>query len=223
VSTCPSADQLVPKLRSLEPDHRDPVRLLSLYSATIALADAEAQAHLIKLSKRAEVPRTDLYEIVLQSYLFLGYPRMLIGAENLAEVWPSGGETNSLLTAITPDESQDWFDRGRLLCRQVYGHNYEPLKERVEAIAPDIFRWMIVEGYGKVLSRDGLSPIVRELAIVASLMVDCRPKQLHSHLRGALNVGASAATVRQVIEDLGPECGTGYDHAAALLGEMGVD
>jgi 4-carboxymuconolactone decarboxylase len=54
---------------------------------------------------------------------------------------------------------------------------------------------MVVEGYGKVLARPGLPLVMRELCIVAILAVTGASKQLYSHLRGALNVGALPADV----------------------------
>jgi 4-carboxymuconolactone decarboxylase len=56
-------------------------------------------------------------------------------------------------------------------------------------------RWMVVEGYGKVLGRPQLDLPTRELCIVALLAVLGMPRQLHSHLRGALNAGATLEEV----------------------------
>ena len=63
----------------------------------------------------------------------------------------------------------------------------------------DVERWMVEEGYGKVLGRPGLSVRDRELCIVAQLVVLDVPRQLYSHLRGALNVGASDAAVEAAL------------------------
>ena len=59
---------------------------------------------------------------------------------------------------------------------------------------------MVQEGYGKVLGRSGLSLVERELCIVALLAVLDVPKQLYSHLRGALNVGAHVWQVLRALE-----------------------
>jgi 4-carboxymuconolactone decarboxylase len=61
---------------------------------------------------------------------------------------------------------------------------------------------MLVEGYGKVLGRPGLSLRRRELCIVAMLARQGRrvERQLYSHLRGALNAGASRAEVDEALE-----------------------
>jgi 4-carboxymuconolactone decarboxylase len=54
---------------------------------------------------------------------------------------------------------------------------------------------MVVDGYGKVLSRPGLDLVRRELCIVAVCAVAKQDRQLQSHLHGALNVGASAGQI----------------------------
>lgn len=60
---------------------------------------------------------------------------------------------------------------------------------------------MVVEGYGKVLGRPGLDLPVRELCIVALLAVLGAPRQLHSHLRGALNAGAFVEQVEMAVAE----------------------
>lgn len=59
---------------------------------------------------------------------------------------------------------------------------------------------MVEEGYGKVLGRPGLSLLARELCIVALLTVLDVPRQLYSHLRGALNVGGTEEAVDAALE-----------------------
>ena len=147
---------------------------------------------------------------------------MLVGAEVLDRVLPAG-ETQPMTRPISEEESRDWFDRGIALCRRVYDSNYEALRYKVEGIAPEIFRWMIVEGYGKVLSRPGLDSVNRELSISSFLMMENRAQQLFSHMRGALNVGASPELLKQVIEDVGEAAGAGHKAARDILTKLGID
>jgi alkylhydroperoxidase/carboxymuconolactone decarboxylase family protein YurZ len=106
------------------------------------------------------------------------------------------------------------------LYKRVYDSNAERLRAHVENMAPEIFRWMIVEGYGKVLSRPGLNIIDRETSIIAFLTMENRRKQLFSHIRGALNVGAGAEIVRLVVDDIGDAAGDGYKTALELLDSL---
>ena len=68
---------------------------------------------------------------------------------------------------------------------------------------------MLVDAYGKVIGRPGLDLKRRELCTVAAVAVLGTAQQLHSHLRGALNTGASTEEVEAVLtvidEDLDPE------------------
>jgi 4-carboxymuconolactone decarboxylase len=59
---------------------------------------------------------------------------------------------------------------------------------------------MVVEGYGKVLGRPGLDLATRELCIIALLVVLNAPRQLYSHLRGALNAGAHPSEVEAALD-----------------------
>lgn len=59
---------------------------------------------------------------------------------------------------------------------------------------------MIEEGYGKVLGRAGLPLALRELCIIGLLAAQPAPGQLHSHLRGALNAGATVADVEEALD-----------------------
>jgi 4-carboxymuconolactone decarboxylase len=195
-------------------------RILALYSAAIAISDRRALDEAIHLGTIFKIQRELLYEIVLQSYLFLGFPRMLEAADHLSERLP-GMSNGSMLKPVDRQESSDWFERGLKLCQKVYSDNYDLLKNRVETFAPEIFRWMVIEGYGKVLSRPGLDVIERELAVIACLMVENRERQLHSHIRGAINVGAAPDMIRQVIEDIGPTVGQGYEVSKTILGKIG--
>ncbi len=136
---------------------------------------------------------TDVEEALLQSYLFLGYPLAL----NAIARWRE-------LSGEAPPESEDdrhaWRERGERVCSTVYGGQYEDLRANIRRLHPDMERWMVEEGYGKVLGRPGLGLAHRELCIVALLAVLDAPRQLYSHLRGALNAGADEEQVGAALE-----------------------
>jgi len=93
-----------------------------------------------------------------------------------------------------------WRERGEKLCRKIYSSQYEPLMARVARVAPELSEAMIVEGYGKVLSREGLEPRRRELCVVAILTVKYKPRQLLSHALGALRLGATPEQLKNTVE-----------------------
>jgi 4-carboxymuconolactone decarboxylase len=73
---------------------------------------------------------------------------------------------------------------------------------------------MIVDGYGKVLSRPGLDIARRELCVVAVCAVARQDRQLHSHLHGALHVGTPPDVVSDALDALA-DLMSEADHARA--------
>ena len=61
---------------------------------------------------------------------------------------------------------------------------------------------MIVEGYGKVLSRPALDLKRRELCVVAACAMARQDRQLHSHLHGAMHAGASPGEVAAALDSV---------------------
>jgi 4-carboxymuconolactone decarboxylase len=72
------------------------------------------------------------------------------------------------------------------------------------ALHPAVDEWMIAEGYGRTLSRPGLDLMRRELCTVAQTAILETERQLHSHLRGALNAGADPMQVDAVLSVVNP-------------------
>jgi 4-carboxymuconolactone decarboxylase len=140
-------------------------------------------------------------ELVLQSYLFAGFPRALNAAREMRRV-ELGRLTSPLPAdagAVAPGE---WRERGEATCATVYGSMYEKLRANIRALHPALDEWMIVEGYGKVLSRPGLDLARRELCIVAACVAAGQERQLHSHLHGARNAGVTDVVIETTLAAL---------------------
>jgi 4-carboxymuconolactone decarboxylase len=146
------------------------------------------------LRRAAEVaPHGEVEECILQSYLFLGYPVAL----QCLSVWREiAGEA---VNVEGVNSIENWQSRGEVVCAAVYGGQYERLRENVQRLHPDLERWMLAEGYGKVLARPGLDLKTRELCIIALLSAQDSPHQLYSHMRGALNAGADTSEVDEAV------------------------
>lgn len=168
-------------------------RSLVTVSAALASGTDEALRPALADAARAAGP-VEVEEALLQSYLFLGYPAALSALEQWRKVGaaPAAG--------ASPDDWPGWARRGAALCRRVYSTRYRELRDNIRRLHPDMERWMVVEGYGKVLGRPGLAPLVREYCIVALLAVSGARRQLYSHLRGALNLGASTGALDETLE-----------------------
>jgi 4-carboxymuconolactone decarboxylase len=172
---------------------------LTLIRLSVALATGDTDGLDRELAAAAAlVDSQAVEEALLQSYLFLGYPAALRGLA----AW------RALSGVMAPDaptgDEVAWAARGAATCERVYGGQYARLRSNIAALHPDMERWMIVEGYGKVLSRPGLGLALRELCIVALLAPQDAAPQLYSHLRGARNAGASAADVAETVNLLEP-------------------
>lgn len=131
-------------------------------------------------------------EVLLQAHLFVGFP---VALEAL-RAWAGLAQR-----APGPMEGPvDVAERGRRACERVYAGRYRALRGAVAALHPELDRWVVEHGYGRVLGRPGLSLATRELCIVALLAVWNAPRQLHSHLLGALHAGAEAHEVAAALE-----------------------
>jgi 4-carboxymuconolactone decarboxylase len=155
---------------------RDPARIRHAF----ATAAADADPHAVD-------------EVILQAHLFVGFPDAL----NALFLWREVSGTHA--PRDVQEEAVEWERRGARVCAQVYGDNYRKLRHNVASLHPDLDRWMVVGGYGRVIGRKGVDLATRELCIAALLAVWGVPRQLLSHLRGALNVGAGVDEVERAV------------------------
>jgi len=179
-----------------------PTRELVTLAAAIAMGDEPAIERAVGASLKAGVESGWVDELLLQSILICGWPRALTGARvcRQAGVHPDpAGED-----ATNYARHAEWKARGIATCRKVYGETYEALRRNIHALHPAIDAAMIVEGYGRILGRPGLDLARRELCTIAQIAVQSARRQLRSHLKGALNAGASVNVVGQVLELVRP-------------------
>lgn len=191
----------------------DATRVLVQLSAAIAASDEATVRYWLTQAARDTSP-VHVEELLLQSYLFCGFPRTL----NAAREW----RRVSQRLAPTSDESDDllageWRERGEQTCAAVYGAMYEKLRLNVRDLHPALDNWMVVDGYGKVLARPGLDLRRRELCIVAACAAMGQDRQLHSHLRGALNVGVAPGTLDEALDVIAGLIGAERIRSARLL------
>ncbi len=197
-----------------------PTACLVRLSARITAGSEEAVRTGFGECIAAGVPVQWMEEVVLQSYLFAGFPRALNAAREWRRATGNGvhapgspGSPGSPASPASPGvpaavgetyaAAFEWRLRGEETCAAVYGASYEKLRANITALHPALDQWMIVEGYGKVLSRNGLDIGRRELCIVAACAAAQQDRQLHSHLLGARNVGVPDAVVGAAIDALG--------------------
>ena len=135
-------------------------------------------------------------EVILQTHLFAGYPRTINALGVIRKLGCS-------LNTSTDASHEQWRADGEHLCSQIYAGAYDKLRDAISALHVDLERWMIETGYGRVLSRPGLSPMEREFGVLAVLGGQNVKPQLMSHLRGALHVGATMDALKAVLKLVG--------------------
>src|SRR6266516_5947099 len=175
-------------------------------TALVRLAAAVAEGDVSELQERlaaaqgAGVPPLWIDELLLQSMLVVGYPLTLVAFGVWREVAGPTAKGGHAAEPLAHEEWQAWADRGAAVCRAVYGRAYHKLLLNLRALHPALEDLVLVDAYGKLIGRPGLDLKRRELCTVAAIAVLGTARQLHSHLRGALNTGATRAEVEAVLE-----------------------
>lgn len=184
-------------------------RLLGFVTGYTAVGDLGGLA----LAWKALLPENHLsaVEAILQTHLFAGFPRVInamalvrkLGVADIDGYWEDATVSVEL-----------WQNAGELLCSRIYGNNYSKLRKTMGNIHPDLDKWMLQTGYGRVLSRPGLSARMRELCVLAVLAGQNVPPQLFSHLRGAIHVGATIAECEIILRQTEAIWGVEAQHQA---------
>jgi XTP/dITP diphosphohydrolase len=180
-----------PTLPSSNPDAVDAgtVQSLALACCLAASTRYDELEELLRKNAVSHAMANMYYEALLQTYLFAGYPvaleALLVLHRVVAELLHEH-DWNS-----EPFQAHRMQERGEALFARVYGGVAERVISKLGEASPDLAEWMVLEGYGKVLSRPGLAASVREVCVVAVLAVLGHQRQLVSHVRGAALVGAS--------------------------------
>lgn len=168
---------------------------------------------------------SDILEILLQSHLFAGFPRAI----NALQIFKRIHDQKFPGRALAPTSAEkpgdgDRYDRGKVLFEKVYKKSTSTVLNSLHSIYPEYDRWVLEDAYGRVLSRPNMAAKIRELCAVAALTVSDVPKQLKSHISGAINTGANPSEVRQVIEFMAPLTDQKkIDQALEILGDLKLE
>lgn len=189
----------------LEPETAALVRV----AAGVAAGERPELEARMRAARAAGVPALWVEELLLQSMLVVGYPLALVAFAVWRGLEEGPRRPREGAEPLAHEDWAVWAERGQAVCRAVYGRAYHKLLLNLRALDPALEDLVLVDAYGKVIGRPGLDLKRRELCTVAAVAVLGTAEQLHSHLRGALNTGASAREVEAVLEliatDLTPE------------------
>ncbi len=177
------------------------VRLLARLSWTGAIRDDAGFDAALQSAIESGIDSRIVREVLLQLYLFCGFPTCIRVFSRLYEQAPEAWISPLPIQEDRTESLLLWQERGQHLFERIYGHVARRLFDRVAYFHPDLARWMITEGYGKVLMRPGVPIAVRELCIIPVLVVLDHPDQLRSHIRGAMRIQAPVRWVRAVLDD----------------------
>ncbi|MEE9443999.1 MAG: carboxymuconolactone decarboxylase family protein [candidate division Zixibacteria bacterium] len=145
--------------------------------------------------------KKSIYETILQSHLFLGFPAMIEAARLFSGITNSQFKRNQLPGPYDSKTVRTWNRDGMDKIRRLYGSSFDRLVLYINSFSPQILTWMINNGYGQVLSRTGVTFDIRELCVIATLTVTMYENQLRAHLRGALNIEVAIEDVEAVIDN----------------------
>ena len=189
----------------------DATRSLVRLSAVLAGGGEDDVRTALQLSAKA-TSHEWIEELLLQTYLFAGFPRALNATRDWRRLVGA-----PLVQPEVPLALAQLRTIGEQTCARVYGAMYERLRVNIRGLHPLLDDWMIVEGYGKVLSRPGLDLPRRELCIVAACAATGQDRQLQSHMHGARNVGVAEHVVTETLEALRDAIPEGLRSRAARL------
>ncbi len=193
------------------------ITMLSQIGASLAAGNftlLESKIIAYKVNKFTELK---LYECILQCYLFCGFPSAIESMRIFKKHY----------TKFKRKKSEYNYSKfkaaGSINCKLIYKKNYKKLIENINSYSPDLREWMIVEGYGKVFNRSGLSLIEREMINVAVLCIRYFENQLHSHMKGCINLGTSREDLKKLLSNIKSIAGIdNYKKANNLLDKLSI-
>jgi alkylhydroperoxidase/carboxymuconolactone decarboxylase family protein YurZ len=168
--------------------------ILPLISSAAVLRKEKLFVNLLESAKRNKISSSKIYEALLQTYLFAGFPSALISLKIASQIFPFGKFRSKLF--------KFGRENGIRNCKKIYGNRFDKLINNVKDFSPELSEWMIIEGYSKVFGRKGLSLKDRELCIVAILCSMQFESQLYSHINGAYRLNNSLHLIKLVIVNL---------------------
>ena len=179
---------------------------LARLAAAIAKGGEELLRRRFTEARGAGVPARWVDELLLQSFLNVGYPLALaaFGVWRTQVPGPAEGGGEPLDHAEHPD----WRKRGEGAAGEVYGRTYQKLLSNLRGLHPAVEHLVVTDAYGKILGRPGLDAKWRELATLSAIAMLDAPKQVHAHLRGALNLGWTREEIDALLALLEPDMGT---------------
>jgi len=180
-------------------------RALVRVAVAVALGDTTALKERLSAARAQDVPVTWVDELLLQSLLNVGYALGLQAFGVWREVSPAPVSDADAGERLSHEGWRAWLERGARVCEAVYGRTYHKLLVNLRGLHPALEALVVVDAYGKLIGREGLDLKRRELCTLAEIAVLDTPRQLHAHLRGALNTGSTREEIEDVLALVGED------------------
>lgn len=169
--------------------------LLALLSASSVLRKKNYFKTILAQLLKNKTASKKIYETILQTYLFAGFPSALVSLK----IFHNTVNKQKIYNGF---DLKKYLNRGKRNCKIIYADKYESLLKNIRSFSPEMAEWLIIEGYGKVLGRKGLSLKEREVCIVSILSAMKFEDQLYSHIIGAVNVKVEKKLILKSIGNL---------------------
>jgi 4-carboxymuconolactone decarboxylase len=136
----------------------------------------------------------EIREALLTLAPFCGFPRTL---DAFALARPLLGATDARGFPASAARGAAFFD-------VVYGKDAAKVRANLRALDADVASWVEEDAYGRVLSRPGIDPSLRERIGVVLLVAQGLRNQISGHVRGALNFGATVDEIAAFLDAAAP-------------------
>ncbi|MEP9350435.1 carboxymuconolactone decarboxylase family protein [Xanthobacter sp. KR7-225] len=180
-----------------------PTRQICTLSALIANGSAQPQLtfHLTGFLNAGGKPR-ELAELMFVAIAICGYTAAINTVGLLREVFKERNIAFEALAPVTDDGSQR-YARGMATLMAWSQKGPDAVTGPIAKVSPDLARWVVEVAYGDLLSRDGLSYQMRDLAIVSMLTAaGNRADALRFHIEAALRHGVTKDQLIEAITQL---------------------
>ncbi|BDQ01662.1 carboxymuconolactone decarboxylase family protein [Ignavibacterium sp.] len=172
------------------------LEILSLISASAAVKNLDEFDYFVRLALQKRISKIKIYEALLQNYLFCGFPNALFFLKRFHHL---SGYKPKKISSLNTNRLKE---KGIKTSKKIYGDKLEKLISNVKKFSPELSEWLIIEGYGKVISRSALKIKEREACIISVLTTQMFEEQLISHLYGGLRNGLKITQIRKIISNL---------------------
>lgn len=169
------------------------IRFLCFIAACVSSKKHSNLTEIFAIAMNNKISTKKIYETIIQIYLFCGFPATIEALKHFNIVFPEFKKNHSEF------DLNQYSKIGQNNCRKIYRSNYDKLLDNFYSLSPDLKDWMIIEGYGKVMGRTGLSLKERELINVTVLATNYYEHQLYSHIKGAINTGSGYNIIESII------------------------